>query len=194
MTAEFAPLSPDDPRSTDKQLEDLVAFLGYRPNALLTMARKPGLLPAVMGLVQVCIRGPSSITPELRFLVACEASRTACCFYSAAHAVHGAHHLGVPWSKLSELDVYPTSSHYSADERAALCIATAGGTLPTRRSQDTFQLARLCFTDEQCLDIVTVVAAFGWFNRWNGLIGSCLEDVPSEALQHVRWLADMAGA
>ena len=56
--ARIAPLHENDPRSQDPVLEELVGFVGYRPNALLTMARKPGLVPAVLSavaLIAVCI-------------------------------------------------------------------------------------------------------------------------------------------
>nr|EIU3283443.1 hypothetical protein [Pseudomonas aeruginosa] len=42
--ARIAPLHESDPRSRDPVLEELVDFVGYRPNALLTMARKPGVV------------------------------------------------------------------------------------------------------------------------------------------------------
>ena len=45
-------------------------------------------------------------------------------------------------------------------------------------------------------DDETVAAAasvFGWFNRWNGLMGSELEAIPAEALAHVPWLASLQG-
>ena len=72
-TARIAPLAADDPRSQSPQLEDLVNFVGYRPHALLTMARKPGVLPAVLGLVQTRLRGEGLLEPGLRLLVAAEA-------------------------------------------------------------------------------------------------------------------------
>ena len=59
MTCKYhrvAPLAGDDPRLEDPALQDLVAFVGYRPNALLTMAKLPGLLPAVLGMVQAALR------------------------------------------------------------------------------------------------------------------------------------------
>jgi len=49
--ARIAPLHESDPRSQDPVLEDLVNFVGYRPNALLTMARKPGVVPALLKLL-----------------------------------------------------------------------------------------------------------------------------------------------
>ncbi len=189
MTSRLAPLSPLDPRSADPLLDDLVAFVGYRPNALLTMARKAGLLPAVMGMVGAALRGPGDLPLEKRFLVACEASRQSGCFYSTVHSVHAAHHAGIEWNKLAELDRYAVSAQFSERERAALAIAHAGGTLPTRNAGSALEAAKAHFTDSQLLEIVAAVSLFGWFNRWNSLMETELEDVPAEALRHVPWLA-----
>lgn len=189
MAPRVAPLSPQDPRSADPQLDELVTFVGYRPHALLTMARKPGLLPAVLGLVGAALRGPGELDMPLRFLVACEASRRSGCFYSTVHAVHAAHHAGVEWSKLAELHHYAASEAFSAGDRAALDLASAGGTLPVGDTGAAFAAARSHFSEAQVLEIVAAVALFGWFNRWNSLMQSELEDVPAQALRHVPWLA-----
>jgi alkylhydroperoxidase family enzyme len=89
------------------------------------------------------------------------------------------------------LPVASECEHYAADERAALAIATTGGALPAGSAHEAFSTARQFFTDEQLLEIVAAVAAFGWFNRWNSLTRSQLEDVPAEALQHVAWLRQL---
>ena len=191
MTARIRPLPESDSRSGDPLLDDLVAFVGYRPNALLTMGRKPGLLNAVLALVQVAIRGEGELAPALRFLIACEASRGAGCAYSATHAVHAAHHLGVDWAKLAALDDWERSNLFTANERAALAIARAGATLPVASSDEAFRLAAQCFTEGQLLEIVAVVALFGWFNRWNSVMRTELEAIPGEALAHVPWLHRM---
>jgi alkylhydroperoxidase family enzyme len=189
--ARIAPLAADDPRSQDPLLEDLVNFVGYRPNALLTMARKPGLLPAVLGLVQATLRGDGLLEPRLRFLVAAEACRAACCPYSSVHVAHAAWHAGVSWAQLDALPRYAASELFSPRERAALAIAGAGGTLPVGDAQPSFAAARAHFSDDEIIEIVSVVALFGWFNRWNSLMRSALEDVPAEALRHVGWLREL---
>ena len=191
MNARIAPLAASDPGASDPLLEDLVAFVGYRPNALLTMARKPGLLTAVLGLVQAALRGEGVLSPELRFLVACEASRGAGCAYSATHAVHAAHHLGIPWAKLAALPDAQRDDLFSPRERAALAIARAGATLPVAGVDDAFRQVEVFFTEAERLEIVAAVALFGWFNRWNSLVGSELEATPAEVMEHVPWLSGM---
>jgi len=34
------------------------------------------------------------------------------------------------------------------------------------------------FSDEAIIDIVAVIALFGFLNRWNDTLGTALEDVP----------------
>lgn len=189
--ARIAPLHENDPRSQDPVLEELVGFVGYRPNALLTMARKPGVVPALLQLLGVTLRGDGLIPEPLRFLIAAETARGARCRYTTTHLVHAAHHLGVGWDKLAALPFYQDDARYTEQERKALVIATAGGSLPVREPAQAIEQARQVFTGEEIVEIVSCVAMVGWFNRWNGLMGSELEPVPSEALAHVPWLQDL---
>jgi len=189
--ARIAPLHENDLRSHDPVLEELVDFVGYRPNALLTMARKPGVVPALLQLLGVTLRGDGLLLQPLRFLIAAEAARGARCRYTTTHLVHAAHHLGVGWDKLAVLPSYRDDPRYTEQERKALAIATAGGSLPVREPGQAIDQARQVFTEEEIVEIVSCVAMVGWFNRWNGLMGSELEPVPSEALAHVPWLQDL---
>jgi alkylhydroperoxidase family enzyme len=172
-------------------LAELVDFVGYRPNALLTMARKPGVVPALLKLLSVTLRGDGQLTQALRFLIAAEAARGARCRYTTTHLVHAAHHLGVGWDKLAALPSYRDDPRYTEQERKALAIATAGGSLPVREPGQAIDQARQVFSEEEIVEIVSCVAMVGWFNRWNGLMGSELEPMPSEALAHVPWLQDL---
>ena len=170
--ARIAPLHESDPRSRDPVLEELVDFVGYRPNALLTMARKPGVVPALLKLLSVTLRGDGQLTQALRFLIAAEAARGARCRYTTTHLVHAAHHLGVGWDKLAALPSYRDDPRYTEQERKALAIATAGGSLPVREPGQAIDQARQVFSEEEIVEIVSCVAMVGWFNRWNGLMGS----------------------
>jgi alkylhydroperoxidase family enzyme len=189
--ARIAPLPEDDPRSQDPVLEELVAFIGYRPNALLTMARKPGVVLALLQLFGRTLRGEGLLAQPLRFLVAVETARGARCRYTTTHLVHAAHHLGVSWGKLAALPSYADDCQYTEQERRALAIATAGGRLPVCGPELPMEQAKRIFTDEEIVEIVSCVAMVGWFNRWNGLMGSELEAIPSEAMDHVPWLREL---
>lgn len=188
----IAPLAGDDPRLEEAALRDLVAFVGYRPNALLTMAKLPNLLQAVLGLVQAALRQDGELPIAARFLIACEASRMSGCYYSTVHAVHAAHHAGVSWEKLAALPRHADSPLFDEAERAALAIASAAGCVPVASTGSEFERARVWFSERQVLEIVAAASLFGWFNRWNGLMRSELEPAPAQALAHVPWLAMLA--
>lgn len=191
-TAHILPLTGDDPKLQDPALRDLVAFVGYSPNALLTMAKVPNLLQAALAMVQVGLRQAGDLPVAMRFLVACEASRISGCYYSTVHAVHAANHAGVPWEKLTALPQYTISAQFDDAERAALAIASASVRNPPVPPADEFRLAGQWFSERQILEIVAAASLFGWFNRWNMLMCSELEPVPAEALKHVSWLSTLA--
>jgi alkylhydroperoxidase family enzyme len=191
----LAPLASDDARARDPQLEALVQFAGYRPNALLTMARVPGLLPAVMGMVRATVQATGAIEPALRFLIACEVSRGAGCRYSMVHAAHAAHRVGVDWAKLAALPAWRQSPLYTPRECSALAIAAAGATLPAQAPADAaFAEARHHFDEDALLEVVSIVAMFGWFNRWNSLLQSQMEEEPAQISEHLPWLDAPKGA
>lgn len=191
MSPQVGPIAADDSRLADPLLEDLVEFIGYRPNALLTMARMDDLLPTILNLVRITLRAEGAVPANLRFLLACEASRSGGCFYSAVHAAHAALHLDVPVEKLAALGEFETDPAFEPHERAALAIARAGGALPVRKADPAFDEARKYFSDDQIVAIVAAVAAFGWFNRWNSLMRSELEETPASIVAKMPWLQRM---
>ncbi len=131
------PLSEHDPSFHDPALAEIVRPFGYRPNALLTMARRPRLLPAIFELLRIVSWSEGIVPVELRMLLACEASRGAGSAYTATHMVHAAHHAGVDWDKLAALPESSTHPLFSASERRALALATSGSTLPVSKMRQT---------------------------------------------------------
>lgn len=170
------------------ELRRLIDFVGYRPNALFTMAKRPGLLDAVLGLVSVTIRGNGHFPEAFRFLIAAESSRVAGCRYSTIHAVHAAAHAGAPEDKIVALPNYDTSPLYTPAERAALSLASSGGELPIRPAGLLFSVARMHYSEAELLEILGIISLFGWFNRWNSLNGSDLEAEPAAFARRIDWL------
>jgi len=169
-------------------LQALIDFVGYRPNALFTMAKRPGLLEAVLAMVGVSIRGSGRLPEDFRFLIAAEASRAAGCRYSAAHAAHAAAHAGMAEAKIAALSGHESSPLFTPAERAALRLAASGGRMPAQDSAATFAQGQIHYDEDQLIEIVGIVALFGWFNRWNSLIGSDLEQEPGAFAERIPWL------
>ncbi len=186
--ARIQPLADADAGGNAAELQALIEFVGYRPNALFTMARRDGLLGAVLGLVRCTIRGPGQLPEGFRFLIASEASRAAGCRYSAAHVAHAAAHAGVTLEKIVALPQRATSPLYTAAECAALDLAAVGGRAPMGNTDAAFAAAARHYDTDGLHEIVAVIAAFGWFNRWNCLMQSDLEAEPAAFAAGIPWL------
>ena len=83
------------------------------------------------------------------------------------------------------------SAHYDASEKAVLDLAFAAGKTPNQAKQEHFDNLLKYFSNEQIVDMVAVIALFGFLNRWNDTLGSHLEDVPNsfveEKLKPLGW-------
>ena len=131
---------------------------------------------AGQGLGAVDRHPEGKVDRGLKRLIAHVASRTAGCQYCMAHTAGGALHFGIDDRKLAAVD-YQVSPLYSAAERAALDLAVAAGAVPNAATDQMFLELRKHWTEEQIVEIVGVIAVFG-FNRWNDTLATPLEDEP----------------
>ena len=167
------------------------AFMGYVPNAHLTMAEKPELLMAFSNLAMTIFQS-DSIDMQTKQLIALASSLSSGCKYCQAHTSHGAERAGTDKKKISEILNYKVSDSYSKEERAILDLAFASGRAPNESNEEHFKELKKYFSDEQIIDIVSVISMFGFLNRWNDTLGTKLEDVPKgfveEKLKPLGWL------
>jgi len=172
-------------RETVPELADTLARseerMGFVPNSQLMMARRPEILRGFAQLAGA-INGPSStISPQLRNLVSQMASRTSGCGYCMAHTAHTAGRVGVPDAKEEALWEYETSPLFTAAERAALRVAQGAAQAPNAVTDEDFAELKRHYSDEQIVDIVAVIALFGFLNRFNDTMATELESSPLEA-------------
>src|SRR5262249_16666663 len=120
-------------------------------------------------------------------IIAHVASRAAGCQYCMAHTAGGALHFGVEDKKLAAVWDYQTSPLYSQAERATLDFALAPASVPTPTTPEMFTQLRKHRSEEQMVEIVGVIALFGFLNRWNDTMATPLEDEPVEVAE--RYLA-----
>jgi uncharacterized peroxidase-related enzyme len=172
----LAPLPPN-PELKD-QFEASKRSLGFVPNSLLIMQRKPKMVKAWAQMTAAIWDPESKVDRGLKRLIAHVSSRAAGCQYCMAHTAGGAMHFGIEEAKLAAVWGYQTSPLYSDAERAALDLAAAAGAVPNAVTDDMFTALRKYWTEEQIVEIVGVIAAFGFLNRWNDTMGTPLEDEP----------------
>ena len=185
----LAPLPPDP--ALNEQFEVSRKTLGFIPNSMLIMQRNPKMLRAWMQLTSAIWDPQSQVDRGLKRLVAHVSSRAAGCNYCMAHTAGGAAHLGVEDEKILKVWEYQTSDLYSDAERAALDLAVAAGSVPNAANDEHFARLRLYWSEDQIVEIVGVIATFGFLNRWNDTLGTPLEEEPLAAgakfLAHKGW-------
>ncbi len=173
------PLPPDPALS--EQFEASKKSLGFIPNSLLIMQRKPKMVKAWAQMLAAVWDPDGKVDRGFKRLVAHVTSRAAGCQYCMAHTAGGAMHFGVDEAKLAAIWEYQTSPLYTDAERAALDLAIAAGSVPNAVTDDMFVQMRKHWTEEQIVEIVGVIATFGFLNRWNDTMGTPLEDEPLAA-------------
>ncbi len=170
------PLSIEETEAAKADIESLASETGFTANSMLTLARRPEIARAVLGLIRAVVRNPDGkVDPELRWMVAHITSRTNGCTYCSAHTFKNGADNGVPEDKLAVIWNFETSPVFSDAERAALRIAVTGGQCPSYASKEDMAELRKHFTDEQSVEIGAVIALFGFNNRWNALMATELE-------------------
>ena len=172
----LAPLPPNP--ELNQQFEASRKSLGFVPNSLLIMQRKPNMVKAWSQMTAAVWDPESKVDRELKRLIAHVSSRAAGCQYCMAHTAGGATRFGVEEAKVAAVWDYRTSPLYGEAERAALDLAVAAGAIPNAVTDEMFAELRKHWSEEQIVEIVGVIAVFGFLNRWNDTLGTPLEDEP----------------
>ena len=174
----LAPLAPDP------QFKELFAAfdksLGFVPNSVLIMQRKPKLVRAFMQLLAAVWDPEGEVDRGFKRLLAHVASRAAGCQYCMAHTAGGAMRFGIDEAKLAAVWEYRSSPLYSEAERVALDFALAAASVPNDVTDELFARLRKHWSDGQVVEILAVIATFGFLNRWNDSLATPLEDEPIE--------------
>lgn len=187
----IAPLSADH----DAEVAELSKFfnetLGFTPNSVLTMQRRPAIAAAFIQLNKAVMDPSHGVPSTLKRLIGYVASHAAGCRYCQAHTALAASRYGVSDAKLADIWSYGTSDHYSEAERAALDFAVAASAVPNAVTPAVGDRLRAHWSDDQIVEILGVVALFGYLNRWNDSMATSLEpgaeDFAGEHLAPSSW-------
>lgn len=174
----IAPLPPEHSPELKEQFEGMRKNLGFIPNSILIMQRKPNLAKALAQMTAAVWDPDGKVDRGLKRLIAHVSSRTAGCQYCMAHTAGGAIHFGVEDKKLAAVWDYQTSPLFSPAERVALDVAAAGAAVPNAVTDEMFSNLRKHWDEEQIVEIIGVIATFGFLNRWNDTLATPLEDEP----------------
>ena len=174
-------------RESYKDFENLFqgveSFMGYLPNAHLAMAERPELLIAFSGLASTVFQA-EGIDIQTKQLIALASSLSSGCKYCQAHTSHGAERAGMKEEKIADILNYSESKNYTDKEKALLDLAFAAGITPNKSTQSHFDNLKKYFSKKEIIDIVSVIALFGFLNRWNDTMGTVLEEVPGSFVEN----------
>jgi len=189
------PLVAPLPSDHDPEIARLAKFfeqtLGFAPNSVLTMMRRPAIARAFTDLNRAVMENHGRVTSELKRLVGHIASTTAGCRYCEAHTIRAAERFGssegADRRRLDEVWSYATSELFTAAERAALDFARAAASVPNDVSPEVAAALREHWDEGEIVEITGVVALFGFLNRWNDSMATELE--AAAAADGEQWLA-----
>ena len=175
--------SREDFMDFEELFNGVESFMGYLPNAYLSMAEQPALLSAFSGLAASIFQS-EGIDIQTKQLIALASSLSSGCKYCQAHTSHGAKRAGVENEKIVDILNYVESTKYSDKEKAVLDLSFAAGKTPNQSTQKHFDNLREHFSKKEIIDIVSVISLFGFLNRWNDTMGTSLEDVPDNFVEN----------
>ena len=164
----------------DKETQELVTFfnetLGFCPNSVLTMQKKPHLAQAFVNLNKAVMDNAGSISSEFKRIIAYISSNTAGCRYCQAHTIRAAERYGGEKERLEQAWDFENSSLFSEAEKVALRFTIAASSVPVSTSQELEELLHHHWDETDILEIMSVIALFGYLNRWNDVMGTSLEE------------------
>ncbi len=171
------PLRREDLPEHEETFRAVEDALGVLPNSTLTMARWPELMAAFARLNSV-VMAERRVSGALKQMIASVVSNAAGCAYCQAHTAHVGVRRGADQQKIEALWEYETNPVFSEAERAALRVAQRAGLTPNAVTDEDMTELRRHFDDEQVVEIVAVIANFGFLNRWNDTMATELEQSP----------------
>jgi uncharacterized peroxidase-related enzyme len=187
------PLPPSQSPELKPHFDFFLTTLGFTPNSVLTMQRKPKLVKAFAQLNAAVMDPEGEVDLGFRRLVGHLASKAAGCLYCQAHTLLGAKNFGVDEARLAALWDFHTSPLFSDKERTALEFALAAAAQPNAVTDASFAELRRHWSDGEIVELLGVVAMFGFLNRWNDSMATPLEPVPAavaeKALKPKGWTA-----
>jgi uncharacterized peroxidase-related enzyme len=175
--ARLAPLSLDQVEGLEEVERTYQRTLGFVPNGLRIMARRPEIVQGFIALRRAVLDPASGTVPaELKNLVAHIASRTHGCQYCQAHALQGAGRAGAEQARLEAVWEYRTSNLFDEAERAALDFAVHAASVPNAVTDENFERLREHWDEGQIVEILAAVSLYGFLNRWNDSLATPLEE------------------
>lgn len=163
----------------DAEVAELARFfnetLGFPPNSVLTMQRRPAIAKAFIELNKAVMENQGRVTSEQKRLIGYIAGLTAGCRYCQAHTARAAERYGGSDERLAEIWNYERSDLFTPAEKAAFAFAQAASSVPNGVDEANGAELRKHWSDGEIVEILGVIALFGYLNRWNDSMATSIE-------------------
>jgi len=167
------------------EVERLVTFynetLGFCPNSLLTMQRRPAIAEAFVKINQAVMDNQGRVTAEQKRLVGYLTSAQSGCRYCQAHTLLAAERYGGSDKRLQQIWNFRQSEAFSVAEKALFEFALAASSVPNAVDNRIESELKKHWDDGEIVEVLGVIALFGFLNRWNDSMATTLEQPAEEA-------------
>jgi len=181
------PLSPDADEDVRKLAEFFNETLGFCPNSVLTMQRRPAIAKAFINLNMAVMANEGRVTSDLKRLIGYVSSNVAGCRYCQAHTIRAAERYGSTAEQLEHVWEYRTHPAFSDAERVALDFSVAASTIPNGVDDDLKARLHEYWDEGEIVEMLGVIALFGYLNRWNDSMATTMEEGAIESGR--QWLS-----
>ncbi len=172
-------------RAANPELKEMARFyeetLGFTPNSLFTMMHRPRIAAAFLEMNQAVMENKGRVTSALKRMIAYISSLSTGCRYCQAHTIRAAERYDAEQEKLDNIWEYKTHPAFSEAERVAFDFTVAATSVPNAVDDAMAERMRQHWDEGEIVEILGVVALFGYLNRWNDSMGTQLEEPAAES-------------
>jgi uncharacterized peroxidase-related enzyme len=178
------PLALDQVEGLEEVEQTYQRTLGFVPNGLRIMARRPEIVQGFIALRRAILDPSSGTVPaELKNLCAHLASRTHGCQYCQAHSLQGAGRAGAEQARLEAVWEFASSDLFSDAEKVALDFSVKAASVPNAVTDRDFEHMRQHWDEGQIVEILAAVSLYGFLNRWNDTLATPLEESSAQVAE-----------
>ena len=170
------PLSAEHDPETKKLAEFFNETLGFCPNSVLTMQRRPAISKAFINLNKAVMANEGRVTSALKRMIAWVSSNSTGCRYCQAHAIRAGERYGAEQEQLDNIWEYRTHAAFSEAERAALDFSLAASQVPNAVNAEIKERLYQHWDEGEIVEMLGVISLFGYLNRWNDSMGTTMEE------------------
>jgi len=149
--------------------------LGFCPNSVLTMQRRPAIAKAFINLNMAVMANEGKVTSEQKRLIGYITSANTGCRYCEAHTILAAERYGSTDERLENIWSFRESDLYTAAEKVAFEFALAASSVPNAVDDAISANLHEYWDDGEIVEILGVISLFGYLNRWNDSMGTTME-------------------